>query len=96
MLYYAVHHPRCVVEMFVADIRIKLKKGVADPEGKNIKKALELLGFPEVAEVKTSKFFSVHLDSPNEASAREAVDRICLALLANPVINEYSYDIREA
>ncbi len=82
--------------MFVADIRIKLKKGVADPEGKNTRKALELLGFPEVAEVKTSKVFSVHLNSPDEASAKAQVEKICLALLANPVINEYSYDIREA
>jgi phosphoribosylformylglycinamidine synthase len=83
-----------VVEMFVADIRIKLKKGVADPEGKNTRKALELLGFSEVADVKTSKFFSIRLDAQDEASAKAAVDRICLALLANPVINEYSFELR--
>lgn len=84
-----------VVQMFVADIRIKLKKGVADPEGKNTAKALELLGFSEVAEVKTSKFFSIHLDTPDEAAAKAQVEKICLALLANPVINDYSYDIKK-
>jgi len=81
--------------MFVADIRIKLKKGVADPEGKNTRKALELLGFPEVTEVSTSKFFSVHLNTPDQAFAKAQVEKMCLALLANPVINEYTYDIRE-
>jgi len=80
--------------MFVADIRIKLKKGVADPEGKNTRKALELLGFTEVAEVKTSKFFSIHLNTADEAAAKATVEKICLALLANPVINDYSYEIR--
>jgi phosphoribosylformylglycinamidine synthase PurS subunit len=80
--------------MFVADIRIKLKKGVADPEGKNTRKALELLGFTEVAEVKTSKFFSIHLNTADEAAAKAMVEKICLALLANPVINDYSYEIR--
>ena len=81
--------------MFIADVRIKLKKGVADPEGKNTLKALELLGFGAVAEVKTSKFFSVHLDVADEAEAREQVEKMCQNLLANPVINEYSYDIRK-
>jgi phosphoribosylformylglycinamidine synthase PurS subunit len=79
--------------MFVADIRIKLKKGVADPEGKNTRKALELLGFTEVAEVKTSKFFSIHLNTADEATAKAQVEKICLSLLANPVINDYSYEL---
>jgi phosphoribosylformylglycinamidine synthase PurS subunit len=83
-----------VVQMLVADIRIRLKKGVADPEGKNTKKALELLGFGRVAEVKTSKFFSVHLDTADEAEAKSMVENMCQGLLANPVINEYSYEIR--
>ena len=83
-----------VIKMFTADIRIKLKKGVADPEGKNTKKALELLGFNEVSEVSTSKYFSVHLDVDDEAAAKSQVERMCQNLLANPVINEYSYEIR--
>ncbi|MDO9538221.1 MAG: phosphoribosylformylglycinamidine synthase subunit PurS [Thermoplasmata archaeon] len=80
--------------MFIADIRITLKKGVADPEGKNTRKALELLGFTEVSEVKTSKFFSIHLNTADEAAARAQVEKICVALLSNPVINEYSYELR--
>ncbi len=81
--------------MFVADIRIRLKKGVADPEGKNTKKALELLGFQQIGEVKTSKFFSVYLENDSEAEAKKDVENMCQVLLANPVINEYSYDIRK-
>ena len=83
-----------VVEMFIADIRIRLKRGVADPEGKNTKKALELLGFSEVSEVSTSKYFSVHLDVESEAAAKARVEKMCTGLLANPVINDYSYEIR--
>ncbi len=80
--------------MFIADIRIKLKKGVADPEGKNTLKAMELLGFSQVSEVKTSKFFSVRLNTDDESDARSQVERMCQNLLANPVINEYSYELR--
>ena len=75
-------------------MQIRLKRGVADPEGKNTKKALELLGFSQVTEVKTSKFFSIYLDSQDEAGAREEVERMCQSLLANPVINDYSYELR--
>lgn len=81
--------------MLVADIRIRLKKGVADPEGKNTRKALELLGFDQVAGVKTSKCFSIELDTLDEVRARNDVERMCQGLLANPVINEYSYEIRK-
>ena len=81
--------------MLVADVQIRLKKGVADPEGKNTRKALELLGFGQVAEVKTSKYFSIHLNTDDETAAKAEVEKMCQNLLANPVINEYSYEIRK-
>lgn len=73
----------------VAEVRIHLKKGVADPEGANTKKALELLGFAEVAEVKSSRCFSIRLDTDDEVLASEQVERMCQNLLANPVIHDY-------
>ena len=80
--------------MLVADVRIRLKKGVADPEGKNTRKALELLGFNQVTEVKTSKYFSIKLNTENEAMAKAEIEKMCQSLLANPVINDYSYELR--
>jgi phosphoribosylformylglycinamidine synthase PurS subunit len=77
--------------MIVAEVRVKLKKGVADPEGANTRKALELLGFSEVTKIQTSKCFSISLDSNDLAQARERVEQMCQGLLANPVIQ--SYDI---
>jgi phosphoribosylformylglycinamidine synthase len=41
------------------DVTIKLKQGVADPEGENTKKALNLLGFRAVRGVKTMKTFKI-------------------------------------
>lgn len=38
--------------MAIAEVRVELKKGVADPEGKNTLKALELLGFEGVKDMK--------------------------------------------
>jgi phosphoribosylformylglycinamidine synthase PurS subunit len=79
----------------IAEVRVNLKKGVADPEGANTKKALELLGFSEVVEVKSSKCFSIRLDTTDKAKAEKKVREMCESLLANPVIHYYEICIRK-
>jgi len=80
--------------MLVAKVEIKLKKGMVDPEGKNVMKALNLLHFKEVINVRTSKVFEIELDIEDEEEAKKRVFEMCRRLLANPVINDYSIDIR--
>ena len=54
--------------MTIVEIRIELKKGVADPEGKNTMKTLQSLGFQGISGVKTVKLFEVELDARTTAS----------------------------
>ena len=77
-----------------AEVRIELKKGVADPEGDNTKKALELLGFREVKEVKSVKVFEIYLSPMTEKKARARLEEMGDRLLANPVIHNYSISLR--
>ena len=70
------------------EIRIELKKGVADPEGKNTMKTLESLGFEGVESVRSVKVFDIELDMTPE-KAVEAGEEMCRKLLANPVIQNY-------
>ena len=79
--------------MATIEIRIELKKGVADPEGKNTMKTLESLGFKGVESVKSIKVFDVELDmSPEEAL--KAGEEMCKKLLANPVIQNFKVTVR--
>ncbi len=79
--------------MAVIDIRIDLKKGVADPEGSNTKKTLESLGFKGIEDVKAVKVFEITLDmSPEEA--KECGEEMCRKLLANPVIQNFTVTVR--
>ncbi|MCK5397474.1 MAG: phosphoribosylformylglycinamidine synthase subunit PurS [Thermoplasmata archaeon] len=80
--------------MYLAEVKIGLKKGVADPEGANTHKALELLGFTTVQSVKTSKFFTIELNVESEEEARQMVEEMSTKLLANPVIHNYEITIR--
>lgn len=79
--------------MTVIEVRIELKKGVADPEGKNTKKTLESLGFQGVTAVRSVKFFEMEIDAPAD-KAKAMGEEMCAKLLANPVIQNYTVTVR--
>lgn len=85
--------PAMASAMTVIEIRIELKKGVADPEGRNTQKTLESLGFEGISSVKTVKLFEVELDAPADKAAAMG-EEMCRKLLANPVIQNYSVTVR--
>jgi phosphoribosylformylglycinamidine synthase PurS subunit len=81
---------------FAAEIRVMLKPSVNDPQGLSIRGALRSLGFDGVSDVRAGKLIHVELTAYDEAAARAAVDRMCAQLLANPVIETYSFELAEA
>lgn len=76
-----------------ARIRITLKNGVLDPQGKAIQHALGGLGFPGVEDVRQGKYIEVALAETDEAKAKDAVEKMCKDLLANTVIENYSFEL---
>jgi len=79
--------------MIKAKISVGLKKGVADPEGANVKKTLHLLHYHEVKEVKTAKEYIIEIDISDEKKAKEKLEKIAKKILANPVINTFEMTI---
>lgn len=76
-----------------ARITVTLKSGVLDPQGKAIEHALGSLGFAGINDVRQGKYIEVKLAETDETRAREQVERMCKDLLANTVIENYSYEI---
>jgi phosphoribosylformylglycinamidine synthase len=76
-----------------ARIKITLKGGVLDPQGKAIQNALAGLGFSGIDDVRQGKYIEVDLAETDEGKAREQVERICRELLANTVIENYAYEL---
>jgi len=76
-----------------ARIRITLKNGVLDPQGKAIQNALAGLGFQDVGEVRQGKYIEIDLAAADEASARAEVEKMCQELLANTVIEDYAFEL---
>ncbi len=78
-----------------ATVRIMLKTGVLDPQGKAIEHALAALGFSGVGEVRQGKLITLELDETDSDRAREKVREMCEKLLANTVIEDYEIGIGE-
>ena len=80
---------------FKAEIHVTLKRTVNDPQGLTIKGGLQQLGFGDVDAVRAGKYMEVWLDADDQASAETQIDSMCDKLLANPVIEDYRYEVKE-
>lgn len=76
-----------------ARIWITLKDGVLDPQGRAIAHALAALGFAGVDEVRQGKYIEVKLAEQDAVRAKHEVERMCRELLANPVIENYRFEL---
>lgn len=79
-----------------ARIRITLKNGVLDPQGKAIGHALGALGFDGIGDVRQGKYIELELDQTDPDRARAEVTAMCERLLANTVIENYSFELENA
>jgi phosphoribosylformylglycinamidine synthase subunit PurS len=79
-----------------ARVTVTLKNGVLDPQGKAIANAVGALGIGGVGDVRQGKYIEVELDETDPGRARATLERMCRELLANPVIENYRYELEEA
>ena len=76
-----------------AIIKVTLKNGVLDPQGKAIEHALGSMGFSGVNGVRQGKFFEVELAETDKAKAEVLLKQMCEKLIANTVIENYAIEL---
>ncbi len=81
--------------MYLAKVYVTLKPTVNDPQGLTIKGALQYLGFVEVVSVRAGKYLEVRLEGNDQGVAHQQVDEMCKKLLANPVIENYAFELEK-
>ncbi len=79
---------------FEAFVEVRLRPGIADPQGATIEKALPALGFDRISDVRSGKAFRLQVDAPDEEAARRQVDELCHRFLTNPVIEDSVVTVR--
>jgi phosphoribosylformylglycinamidine synthase subunit PurS len=68
-------------------VDVMLKREILDPQGQAVERALPALGFEGVSDVRIGKHVELTV---RDADGERAARRMAEALLANPVIEEFS------
>lgn len=76
-------------------IFVSLKEGVLDPQGKAVERSLHTLGYGEIQDVRMGKYIELSLEAPSRQTAEGRIREMCDKLLANPVIEDYRFEIQE-
>jgi phosphoribosylformylglycinamidine synthase len=79
---------------YVATLHVRPKREIRDPQGEAVTGALRSLGL-DIANVRTGKEIVVTFDAGDEDAAQAAIRTMGNELLANPVIEDYEYELKE-
>ncbi|WP_369901373.1 phosphoribosylformylglycinamidine synthase subunit PurS [Bacillus manliponensis] len=80
--------------MYKVKVYVTLRESVLDPQGTAVKGALHSLSFTEVEDVRIGKYMELTIhESVKDIDA--AVKEMCEKLLANVVIEDYTYEVEE-
>ena len=79
--------------MYLAKVYITLKPTVNDPQGLTIRGALHNLGFTSVEDIRSGKYIEVRINENDFNQAHERINEMCRKLLANPVIENYRFEL---
>jgi len=72
------------------------REGILDPQGRATQGALRSLGFGGVKSVHVGRYILLDVDAPTKAAAEEAARKMCEQLLANPLIEDYRFEVEGA
>ncbi len=83
-------------QTYQARIYVTLRPSVLDPAGTAVQAGLKQMGYNNVEQVRIGKYIELALLASSEAAAREQLEVICDQLLANPVIENYRFELAVA
>lgn len=71
---------------------VKLKPTVLDAQGQTVRNALLSLGYDGLGEVRVGRYIELDV-TPNTRSVEEEVREMCEKLLANPVMEDFTFEV---
>ncbi|MBL1175627.1 phosphoribosylformylglycinamidine synthase subunit PurS [Pantanalinema sp. GBBB05] len=84
-----------MAQQYQAQIYVTLRPSVLDPAGTAVQVGLMHMGYENVGQVRIGKYIELTLSADSETIACEQLNRICDQLLANPVIENYQFELQE-
>ncbi len=83
-------------DQYHCSIYVTLRPSVLDPAGTAVQSGLKQLGYDSIEGVRIGKYIQLTLSARDENDARQQLDKMCDQLLANPVIENYRFDVSRA
>jgi phosphoribosylformylglycinamidine synthase len=80
---------------FRARVVVTPRADVLDPQGQAVESALHSLGFEESSGVRIGRYVELELAGTDRAAAEARLAEMCEKLLANPVVEDFRYEIEE-
>jgi len=74
------------------NVYVTYKQGILDPQGTTVAKALTALNYKNVESVRIGKFIQLDIKESKDKVEKQ-VTEMCQRLLANPVIEDYSFEV---
>lgn len=81
--------------MYKVKVYVTLRESVLDPQGTAVKNSLQSLDYKEVSDVRIGKYMELTIEK-SDRNVEDVVKEVCDRLLANPVIEDYRYEIEES
>lgn len=81
---------------FIAEIDIMPHKELLDPQGKTVAKNMKHLHIDGIEDIRIGKHILMHVEADSEEAAREKVDTACKKLLANMIMESYTFELKAA
>ncbi|MBK9274464.1 MAG: phosphoribosylformylglycinamidine synthase subunit PurS [Flavobacteriales bacterium] len=83
------------MKTYRASIDVMPHDNLLDPQGKAVSGAMPNLGLPEITGVRIGKHITLHVEAKDKKAAEAKVDEACKKLLANQIMEKYSFSIEE-
>ncbi len=80
---------------YLAHVNVMLRPLINDPQGLAVRDGLHSLGFDGVSTVRVGKRIDITVEAESAAAAEAAVRGMCQQLLANPVIEDFEFEVAE-
>ena len=81
---------------YKANIQIMPQAALLDPQGKAVTHGLQQMGYNTIDNVRVGKNITLEIEAPNEAEAKTSVEESCKKLLANLIMENYSFELKKA
>jgi phosphoribosylformylglycinamidine synthase len=81
---------------FIAEIDVMPQKALLDPQGKAVTGSMKNIGHSNISNVRIGKHIQMEVEATTEADAHAQVDDACKKMLANLIMETYTFSLHNA